>query len=133
MSLPFFLSLLPILVASVVALSRARKGLFILGNALNLASRSDMWRSIIDELEQNDAIGNAFPIACQRHPDTVEYVSEPGKLPRLAPDGVYLYTGPMHASVKYLLYVHEGGCLMHCDTRLKCGHLCPYKVCVHIY
>jgi hypothetical protein len=74
-----------------VALSRAREGLFILGNALNLASRSDMWRSVIDELEQNEAIGHAFPIVCQRHPDTIEYISEPGKLRRLAPDGVFFF------------------------------------------
>jgi hypothetical protein len=72
-----------------VALSRAREGLFILGNASNLASRSNMWRSVIDELEQNDALGSAFPIVCQRHPDTIKYVSEPGQLPRLAPDGAY--------------------------------------------
>jgi len=72
-----------------VALSRAREGLFILGNALNLASRSHMWRSVIDELEHNESVGEAFPIVCQRHPDIIEYVSEPGKLPRLAPDGKY--------------------------------------------
>jgi hypothetical protein len=72
----------------IVALSRAREGLFILGNALNLASRSDMWRSVIDELEQNEAVGEAFPVVCQRHPHTIEYISEPGKLPRLAPDGM---------------------------------------------
>lgn len=70
-----------------MALSRAREGLFILGNAVNLAARSDMWRSVIDELEQSEAVGAAFPVVCQRHPDTIEYVSEPGKLPRLAPDG----------------------------------------------
>lgn len=72
-----------------VALSRAREGLFILGNALNLATRSHMWHSVIDELEQNEAVGTAFPVVCQRHPDIIEYVSEPGKLPRLAPDGTY--------------------------------------------
>jgi hypothetical protein len=79
------------LLIPTVALSRAREGLFILGNALNLASRSEMWRSVIDELEQNEAIGSAFPIVCQRHPDTIKYISEPGKLLRLAPDGAYFF------------------------------------------
>ncbi|KDR70088.1 hypothetical protein GALMADRAFT_255486 [Galerina marginata CBS 339.88] len=89
-----------------VALSRAREGLFIFGNADNLSSRSRMWQSIIEELEGVGCVGPALPIACHRHPDTVEHVSKPGVLPQIAPDG---------------------GCLRSCETRLKCGHLCPFK------
>ncbi|KAI0769450.1 P-loop containing nucleoside triphosphate hydrolase protein [Trametes elegans] len=89
-----------------VALSRAREGLYILGNAPNLAARSKMWCTVLDELRNRDCLGDAFPVACQRHPNTVQHISKPGKLPRIAPDG---------------------GCLLQCDTRLKCGHLCPYK------
>ncbi|KAI0369710.1 P-loop containing nucleoside triphosphate hydrolase protein [Pilatotrama ljubarskyi] len=89
-----------------VALSRAREGLYIIGNAQNLAAKSKMWRTVLDELRKRDCIGDAFPVACQRHPDAVQRVSKPGQLPRIAPDG---------------------GCLLQCDTRLKCGHLCPYK------
>ena len=70
-----------------VALSRAREGLFIMGNALNLAAGSTMWRSIINELQRDGAVANAFPIVCHRHPDTIAHVSKPGQLPRLAPDG----------------------------------------------
>ncbi|KDQ57638.1 hypothetical protein JAAARDRAFT_270513 [Jaapia argillacea MUCL 33604] len=89
-----------------VALSRAREGLFILGNGTNMASRSKMWRAVMEELEKNNAVGHGFPIVCHRHPDVVEYVGNPGELPRIAPDG---------------------GCLKPCDSKLKCGHLCPYK------
>ncbi|OAX35179.1 hypothetical protein K503DRAFT_868436 [Rhizopogon vinicolor AM-OR11-026] len=89
-----------------VALSRAREGLFIFGNAANLASRSPMWQRIIDELETNEALGPALPVACHRHPETLEYVSKPGQLPQLAPDG---------------------GCMRPCDFRLNCGHVCPFK------
>ncbi|KAM5531281.1 hypothetical protein V8D89_015082 [Ganoderma adspersum] len=89
-----------------VALSRAREGMYIMGNATNLTARSKMWREIIEELGKRDCLGTAFPVACQRHPHTVEMISKPGQLPRIAPDG---------------------GCLLQCDTRLKCGHLCPYK------
>ncbi|KAH9895168.1 P-loop containing nucleoside triphosphate hydrolase protein [Cubamyces lactineus] len=89
-----------------VALSRAREGLYIMGNAQNLSAKSKMWRTVLDELTKRDCLGNAFPIVCQRHPDAVQHVSKPGQLPRLAPDG---------------------GCLLQCDTRLSCGHLCPYK------
>jgi len=48
-----------------------------------------MWRSIIEELEANGNIGPALPISCYRHQDTKEFVSEPGKLPQIAPDGCY--------------------------------------------
>lgn len=70
-----------------VAISRAKEGLFILGNSSDLSSRSDMWRSIIEELERDQAIVEAFPISCQRHPGAVKHVSKPGELPLIAPDG----------------------------------------------
>ncbi|KAF8813222.1 P-loop containing nucleoside triphosphate hydrolase protein, partial [Phlegmacium glaucopus] len=89
-----------------VALSRAREGLYIFGHAQNLSSRSGMWGKIIEELEEKSLVGPALPIACHRHPDVVKYVSEPGQLPQFAPDG---------------------GCLENCESRLNCGHLCPFK------
>lgn len=46
-----------------------------------------MWEKVIDELQERDAIGDGIPVACHRHPDATEYVSEPGRLSRLAPDG----------------------------------------------
>jgi hypothetical protein len=46
-----------------------------------------MWRSVIDELTENDAVGEAFPVTCARHPDAMELVSVPGRLPYIAPDG----------------------------------------------
>ncbi|KNZ77104.1 NFX1-type zinc finger-containing protein 1 [Termitomyces sp. J132] len=90
-----------------VALSRAKEGLFILGNAPQLASRSNMWHGVINELDQEQCIGEGFPIACHHHPDIINYASKPGQLQLIAPDG---------------------GCLKSCDARLKCGHKCPYKV-----
>ncbi|EMD37515.1 hypothetical protein CERSUDRAFT_114154 [Gelatoporia subvermispora B] len=89
-----------------VALSRAREGLYIFGNAADLCARSKMWRTVIDQLTQTDCVGDALPVRCDRHPETVEMISKPGQLSRVAPDG---------------------GCLRQCDSRLKCGHLCPYK------
>ncbi|KAG9309778.1 hypothetical protein JVU11DRAFT_10152 [Chiua virens] len=89
-----------------VALSRAREGLYIFGNAENLSSKSSMWRSILEELDAQDALGPALPVACHQHPDKEEFVSRPGQLSRIAPDG---------------------GCMEQCDTLLKCGHLCPFK------
>ncbi|TCD60036.1 hypothetical protein EIP91_010850, partial [Steccherinum ochraceum] len=89
-----------------VALSRAREGLFILGNAVDLSSRSKMWKSVVEELDRDGCVGPALPVVCAQHKDKIQYVSKPGQLPRIAPDG---------------------GCLRQCDARLKCGHKCPYK------
>ncbi|TDL21593.1 hypothetical protein BD410DRAFT_297523 [Rickenella mellea] len=92
-----------------VALSRAKHGLYILGNAWDLARNrnpNSIWASIIEQLRVEDAIGDAFTIQCSRHPDETRQFSKPGELPRLSPDG---------------------GCLRPCDVKLKCGHLCPYK------
>jgi hypothetical protein len=46
-----------------------------------------MWATVIEELEQQGNIGDAFPFACHRHPDKVNFVSKPGQLPLFAPDG----------------------------------------------
>jgi len=70
-----------------VALSRAKEGLFILGNAVQLAEKSPLWRHVIKELEEQDCLGEAFPIACHRHPESTTYISAPGKLSEVAPDG----------------------------------------------
>ncbi|KAH9839366.1 P-loop containing nucleoside triphosphate hydrolase protein, partial [Rhodofomes roseus] len=89
-----------------VALSRAREGLYILGNAADLKSRSEMWDDVISELEKRQCVGEAFPVRCHRHPERLEHISKSGQLPRISPDG---------------------GCLLQCDARLECGHICPYK------
>ncbi|KAF8588736.1 hypothetical protein K439DRAFT_1651802 [Ramaria rubella] len=89
-----------------VALSRAQHGLYIMGNAENLASRSPMWRSILNVLDEQGSLGSAFPMSCPKHPDDRHDISAPGMLPQHAPDG---------------------GCLRPCAEALLCGHVCPYK------
>ncbi|KIO17978.1 hypothetical protein M407DRAFT_226703 [Tulasnella calospora MUT 4182] len=87
-----------------VALSRAREGLYILGNSDDLlASGSDMWSEVIDQLRRNDQIGSSFPLSCSRHPGTIIQASEPGDIAIYAPDG---------------------GCLEECNALLTCGHRC---------
>ncbi|KDQ16534.1 hypothetical protein BOTBODRAFT_107034 [Botryobasidium botryosum FD-172 SS1] len=89
-----------------VALSRAKHGLFVLGNAIDLASGSPMWAKVLSELQECNAIGSGFPIACHRHPDRAQIIDRPGILPIIAPDG---------------------GCLEPCNVKLPCGHTCPFK------
>lgn len=45
-----------------VALSRAKHGLYIIGNLPLLAKCSETWRSIEQKLKSQEAIGNTFPI-----------------------------------------------------------------------
>ena len=107
-----------------VALSRARHGLYIMGNANDLASKSSMWKTVIDVLDEQGSLGPAFPISCWKHPEEQNYVSAPGMLPQFAPDGKNIIT-----TSYYLLFNREfeGGCLRPCAEPLKCGHVCPYK------
>ncbi|KAI0765957.1 hypothetical protein BD413DRAFT_606098 [Trametes elegans] len=86
-----------------VALSRAKHGLYILGNASNLR-KNPTWSVILDEMEAAGQVGSGFPIACPRHPEQVSVITEPGELSRVAP---------------------AGGCLLPCGYRLNCGHICP--------
>lgn len=86
-----------------VSLSRARKGLYCIGNFDCLAEKSDLWRKIIKVLESNQAYGEALPIYCQNHPDTKALI----------------VTGDDFKQAP------EGGCLQPCGARLPCGHCCP--------
>jgi hypothetical protein len=70
-----------------VALSRAKEGMFIFGEAPLLASRSHMWRSVIDELDSIGCIGPGIPISCQRHPEQTNLARKPGEIRQFAPDG----------------------------------------------
>ncbi|KAG8957841.1 hypothetical protein FRC03_009761 [Tulasnella sp. 419] len=89
-----------------VALSRARHGLYILGNSEDLSAQSPMWAEVVEELRRNDQIGDGFTICCQRHPATSQKITQPGQIAQVAPDG---------------------GCRLPCEAQLRCGHHCPYK------
>ncbi|KIP03942.1 hypothetical protein PHLGIDRAFT_76808 [Phlebiopsis gigantea 11061_1 CR5-6] len=89
-----------------VSLSRAKHGLFILGNASNLR-KNKTWSTVLDEMEARGQIGPTLPIICPRHPNEVQEISKPGELSRFAPGG---------------------GCLLPCGTQLPCGHICPSVV-----
>ncbi|CAG8640251.1 1615_t:CDS:10 [Funneliformis mosseae] len=91
-----------------VLLSRAKHGMYLLGNAELMANGSPMWSSVVQMLKSSDPpkVGGSFPIVCPQHPKNRNYVSEPIQFSEFAPDG---------------------GCLESCGEKLECGHLCPYK------
>ncbi|GAA5979029.1 hypothetical protein JCM11641_004948 [Rhodosporidiobolus odoratus] len=55
-----------------VALSRAKHGLFIFGNAALLRSRADMWESVISDMEKDGAVGPKLPACCEAHKEDFE-------------------------------------------------------------
>ena len=48
-----------------VALSRARKGMYIMGNMDNLTHSSPLWEKIRETLKYQKAIGNRLELQCQ--------------------------------------------------------------------
>lgn len=89
-----------------VALSRARKGLYCIGNFALLAEKSDLWRRVVKEMKEQDAIGTSLELVCSNHPERVIH----------AKDAEDFKKAP------------EGGCILQCTFRLPCGHSCE-RVC----
>ena len=50
-----------------VALSRARRGFYMLGNMQLLSRASPLWAQINEILSENGQIGSGFPLCCTRH------------------------------------------------------------------
>ena len=88
-----------------VALSRAKKGFFVIGNMTQMEECSFLWLDIIKSLEQKNRVVKALPLTCQNHPDTITLAELPDDFQK-AP---------------------EGGCMRQCDFRLECGHVCVFK------
>ncbi|XP_069808099.1 NFX1-type zinc finger-containing protein 1 [Dendropsophus ebraccatus] len=88
-----------------VALSRAKKGLFCIGN-MRMLGTVPLWSRICCTLREGAQIGEHLMLCCQNHPDTRTLVSKADDFKK----------------------VPEGGCTQKCDFRLNCGHVCT-RVC----
>jgi hypothetical protein len=88
-----------------VLLSRAKHGMYIIGNSAT-SGHVPMWAQVIDILKNAGNFGTSFELQCPRHPDTPIEVSEPDHFLQLSP---------------------EGGCNQRCVNRLRCGHACVQK------
>ncbi|NXO96119.1 ZNFX1 protein, partial [Certhia brachydactyla] len=84
-----------------VALSRAKKGLYCIGN-MRMLGKVPLWNKIIETLGKNGYIGQSLELCCQNHPQTKTHVSTGEDFNR----------------------VPEGGCTRPCEFRLSCGHVC---------
>jgi hypothetical protein len=92
---------------SNVLLSRARKGMYLIGNSELMAMKSqDMWAPVINILHERKQVGYGMPIVCNKHPDYKNIITEPEQFEQVSPDG---------------------GCYENCNMSLPCGHICKYK------
>ncbi|XP_070700533.1 NFX1-type zinc finger-containing protein 1 [Pempheris klunzingeri] len=88
-----------------VALSRAKKGLYCIGNSTMLG-QVKLWSNIFYTLRENGQVGKHLTLCCQNHPDRQVRASCADDF-KQAP---------------------EGGCTLPCEFRLDCGHVCS-SVC----
>jgi len=98
-----------------VALSRAKRGFYLFGNAELLACESWTWGEVVEimyhtkvakarsETGEERRIGYCFPLQCIQHQRKVwmEYVDDWDQI--------------------------HGGCDRRCKGILSCGHPCPYQ------
>ncbi|CAO3615021.1 unnamed protein product [Cunninghamella blakesleeana] len=89
-----------------VALSRAKHGCYILGNARLLCEKSDLWNEIIGNMEEGDKemIGTKLSLKCKQH-NSITKVQWPVDFTE----------------------AQEGGCSRLCGRILDCGHQCPLQ------
>lgn len=84
-----------------VALSRAKQGLFCIGD-MDMFSRVKLWSAILHGLREHGQVGRALALSCQNHPERRTLVT----------------------SAEDFAAVPEGGCNQPCEFRLECGHVC---------
>ncbi|XP_046388092.1 NFX1-type zinc finger-containing protein 1-like [Ischnura elegans] len=89
-----------------VALSRAKKGLYIVGNLDMLADKSRLWSKIRKVLLEKEAVGTHLTLQCLKHPDQLTEVSKAEDFDDIP----------------------GGGCRLKCNEKMNCGHNCE-KVC----
>ncbi|PGH16195.1 hypothetical protein AJ79_01962 [Helicocarpus griseus UAMH5409] len=87
-----------------VALSRAKRGFYIFGNAEQLAVASPLWWEVSQIVSRAPKrIGYHVPLTCTNH-QTKTYVGDPDKWDAC-----------------------DGGCSLRCEDILICGHKCPLR------
>ena len=89
-----------------VALSRAKHGLFVIGNFDLLEEQSRLWKKIVGDCRKYQYLSTTLELYCQNHPNTKIVVR----------------------SVHDFAQAPDGGCMLDCKAKMRCGHLC-WKKC----
>ncbi|KAF8433609.1 hypothetical protein BGX38DRAFT_1136480 [Terfezia claveryi] len=88
-----------------VLLSRAKHGMYIIGNA-DTSRPIEMWSNVLTLLNRQGNFGDALELRCPRHKDKQIFVQNPED---------FLHFSP------------EGGCNENCGLIHECGHACSTK------
>lgn len=88
-----------------VALSRAKKGLYCIGDR-SMLQQVRLWSNIFQTLREKNQLGPALTLRCHNHPARQVEAS----------------------SAADFAQAPEGGCTQPCEFRLECGHVCA-RVC----
>ncbi|GAB6032359.1 NFX1-type zinc finger-containing protein 1 [Chamberlinius hualienensis] len=123
-----------------VALSRAKIGLFCIGNFNLFYERAKVWKPIIKKLYDAKMIGQSLKVFCQNHPEVVNEIREPKDFKKLPQGGCHLTCGKAFPVCGHICrrkchikdIEHE---IIECQepclkTIVECGHLCQKK-CIH--
>ncbi|WAR06092.1 ZNFX1-like protein [Mya arenaria] len=86
-----------------VSMSRAKKGLFIIGNTRTLLSGRSKWQSIIEKMGEINAVKTKMTLVCQNHPEHKVFVE----------------------NAEDFMQCPDGGCYEKCTFEMSCGHVCP--------
>ncbi|KAJ6114997.1 hypothetical protein N7486_000775, partial [Penicillium sp. IBT 16267x] len=83
-----------------VLLSRAKHGMYIIGNS-ETSRGVEMWGKVLNILEEDGNIGPHLELSCPRHPETPIKVADPEHFVQFSP---------------------EGGCSLQCVSAILCYH-----------
>ena len=87
-----------------VALSRAKKGLYVIGNFEQLKTNSRIWEKIVDDAIKREFLDNRLELICQNHKIST------------------FVTNDLDFNL-----VGDGGCQKKCEFKRDCGHYCSRK------
>ncbi|KAK0615484.1 NFX1-type zinc finger-containing protein 1 [Lasiodiplodia hormozganensis] len=73
---------------SIVALSRARRAMYIFGN-MKMLQTVPFWNQVFSTLDETSSIGTALEIDCPQHPGNPFHVKEPADFGKYSPNGGY--------------------------------------------
>lgn len=99
-----------------VALSRAKRGMYIFGNKTQLSTNSNLWKDIIKILEKKHLCGQSIHLYCTKH-----------SKPDLGQSGMVVIDAEWEADIP-----SEGGCKQKCGEFMECGHVSLIKIFIII-
>ncbi|GMH37812.1 hypothetical protein BSKO_05685 [Bryopsis sp. KO-2023] len=92
-----------------VMLSRAKHGMYVLGNKQSMKAckkKDSIWADVIDLMEAEGCVGKAIELSCEIHPGHRTSIKDWKDFDKL---------------------VGDGGCQERCGAQLPCGHICPRR------